>query len=202
MSLGWDHVQMSFRGQECEGVLEGEAGRLKMRTRAHFCQQNTQPRHTSLPRSSPLSTNAPPLKAPSQALSSPSPNCSCFPPHTLDTPLTGAPLLSGSQVLPTSINFLRQLNEHDGPMLLCGGLDGAVRIWRNYTLKDGHNMATALQAVTIHLPPAHGHATAYEWSPSRSLLFAAGGSHPEMVYCWDLHYEMCSNMVGTLAAVW
>ena len=124
------------------------------------------------------------------------------PPHTLNSPLAGAPLLSGSQVLPTSINFLRQLNEHDGPMLLCGGLDGAVRIWRNYTLKDGHNMATALQAVTIHLPPAHGHATAYEWSPSRSLLFAAGGSHPEMVYCWDLHYEMCSNMVGTLAAVW
>ena len=51
------------------------------------------------------------------------------------------------------------------------------------------------QAVTIHLPPAHGHSTAYEWSSSRALLFAAGGSHPEMVYCWDLHYEMCSNMV-------
>ncbi|GAX72618.1 hypothetical protein CEUSTIGMA_g74.t1 [Chlamydomonas eustigma] len=107
---------------------------------------------------------------------------------------TGSPL-SEQKALPTQVNFIRQLNEQDGPMLLCGSVDGAVRIWRNYTLKDSHHMATALQAVTIHLPPAHGHPTAYEWSQSRSLLFAAGGSHPEMVYCWDLHYEMCSNMI-------
>ncbi len=103
--------------------------------------------------------------------------------------------------LPTHVSFLRQLNEQDGPMLLCGSADGAVRVWRNYTLKDSHSMATALQAVTIHLPPAHGHATAYEWSASRSLLFAAGGSHPEMIYCWDLHYEMCSNMVRRCQAL-
>jgi hypothetical protein len=32
-------------------------------------------------------------------------------------------------------------------------------------------------------------------SGQRSHLFAAGGSHPEMIYCWDLQYEMCSNMV-------
>jgi hypothetical protein len=86
-------------------------------------------------------------------------------------------------------------------MLRAGCVDGSVRVWRNYTLKDAHSMATALQAVTIHLPPTHGHGTAFEWSAPRSLLFAAGGSHPEMVYCWDLHYEMCSNMVRKRACV-
>ena len=98
--------------------------------------------------------------------------------------------------LPSHVTFLRQLNELDGPMLLCGSSDGSVRIWRNHTLRDTQTMATALQAATIHLPPAHGHATAFEWSPQRSLLFAAGGSHPEMMYCWDLNYEMCSNMIS------
>jgi hypothetical protein len=85
-------------------------------------------------------------------------------------------------------------------MLLCGSADGAVRVWRNYTLREAQTMATALQAATIHLPPAPGHSTAFEWSAARSVLFAAGGSHPEMVYCWDLHYEMCSNMVGRRTA--
>ena len=56
----------------------------------------------------------------------------------------GAPLTE-ARILPTRVNFLRQLNEQDGPMLLCGSVDGAVRVWRNYTLKEGHNMATALQ---------------------------------------------------------
>ncbi|KAG1677758.1 hypothetical protein FOA52_001070 [Chlamydomonas sp. UWO 241] len=101
----------------------------------------------------------------------------------------------GAPVLQARVSFLRQLNEQDGPMLLAGCVDGSVRVWRNYTLKDAHSLATALQAVTIHLPPTHGHGTAFKWSAPRSLLFAAGGSHPEMVYCWDLHYEMCSNMI-------
>ena len=38
-------------------------------------------------------------------------------------------------------------------MLLCGSVDGAVRVWRNYTLKDSHSMATALQVcIDIGLP--------------------------------------------------
>ena len=30
-------------------------------------------------------------------------------------------------------------------MLLCGSVDGSVRVWRNYTLRDSQDMATALQ---------------------------------------------------------
>ena len=67
-------------------------------------------------------------------------------PHSLLLP--GAPLQDNHRALPTHVNFLRQLNEQDGPMLLCGSVDGAVRVWRNYTLKDSHSMATALQVRT------------------------------------------------------
>ena len=70
-------------------------------------------------------------------------------PHLLHP---GAPL-QDNRALPTHVNFLRQLNEQDGPMLLCGSVDGAVRVWRNYTLKDSHSMATALQVcIDIGLP--------------------------------------------------
>eukprot|EP00798_Chlamydomonas_sp_ICE-L_P020688 gene20688-27484_t len=84
----------------------------------------------------------------------------------------GAPL-QDHRVLPTHVTFLRQLNEASGPVLLCGSSDGAVRVWRSYTMPGSQRMATALQAVTIHLPPAHGHPTAFEWSSQRAHLFAA-----------------------------
>eukprot|EP00798_Chlamydomonas_sp_ICE-L_P024029 gene24029-9606_t len=114
---------------------------------------------------------------------------------TYSPPPPGSSVNDYQGVLPAHITFLRQLNETSGPILLCGSSDGAVRVWRSYTMPGSQRMATALQAVTIHLPPAHGHPTAFEWSPLRSHLFAAGGSHPEMIYCWDLQYEMCSNMI-------
>ena len=52
---------------------------------------------------------------------------------------------SRAQVLPTHTVFLRQLNETDGPMLLAGSSDGAVRVWRSYTLPTCQRMASALQ---------------------------------------------------------
>ncbi|KAL6745996.1 WD40-repeat-containing domain protein [Haematococcus lacustris] len=97
--------------------------------------------------------------------------------------------------LPSTINFLHHVNEADGPMLLAGSTDGAVRVWRSHTLPGSQRMATALQAVTIHLPPQQGRNTAFAWCRHKSHLFAAGGSHPDMIYCWDLMYEMCSNMI-------
>lgn len=57
-------------------------------------------------------------------------------------------------------------------------------------------MATAMQAVTINLPPGMGRTASYAWNGMRCHLFAAGGSHPDMVYCWDMMHEMCSSMVG------
>lgn len=42
-----------------------------------------------------------------------------------------------SDTLPTAVTFLQQINEADGPMLLAGSADGAVRVWRSYTMLGG-----------------------------------------------------------------
>ncbi|MEW5306106.1 MAG: hypothetical protein WDW36_008599 [Sanguina aurantia] len=106
----------------------------------------------------------------------------------------GAPI-GDTRVLPSSVNFLRQLNETEGPMLMAGSTDGAVRIWRGYALQGAHRMASAMQTVQILLPPAAGFPAVFEWCPSRSHLFATGGCHPDVVCCWDLAHEMCNNMI-------
>ena len=62
--------------------------------------------------------------------------------------------INDSRVLPAHVTFMRQLNESDGPVLLAGSSDGAVRVWRNYTLPGNQRMATALQvggqATSLH----------------------------------------------------
>lgn len=43
----------------------------------------------------------------------------------------------GSTNCTTQPTVLQQVNEADGPMLLAGSADGAVRVWRSYTLPGG-----------------------------------------------------------------
>ncbi len=41
--------------------------------------------------------------------------------------------------------FLTHINEADGPMLMAGSADGAVRVWRSYLNAGEQRLATALQ---------------------------------------------------------
>ena len=62
-------------------------------------------------------------------------------------------------------------------------------------------MATALQSTTINLPPQMGANATYAWSPAKSQLYAAGGCHADMIYCWDLQQEVCSSLVRDCVCV-
>ena len=50
-----------------------------------------------------------------------------------------------SQAPRVSVRFLHQLNELQDGLLMAGAADGAVRVWRNYTVKGNHSLATAFQ---------------------------------------------------------
>ena len=49
-----------------------------------------------------------------------------------------------------SVRFLHQLNELQDGLLMAGAADGAVRVWRNYTVKGDHSLATAFQVGSQH----------------------------------------------------
>ena len=49
-----------------------------------------------------------------------------------------------------SVTFLHQLNEVQEGLLMAATAEGAVRIWRNYTVKAEQRLATAWQ-VCPHL---------------------------------------------------
>ncbi len=38
---------------------------------------------------------------------------------------------------------------------------------------------------------------AFEWSDASGMLYAAGGSAPAVVHCWDLAQERCVMQVST-----
>lgn len=51
----------------------------------------------------------------------------------------------GEKSPPTSVTFLHQLNEVQEGLLMAATAEGAVRIWRNYTIKAEQRLATAWQ---------------------------------------------------------
>lgn len=99
---------------------------------------------------------------------------------------------------PTALVYLRQLNEAESNLLLTCAADGAVRVWRSYLHSGNQRMAAAWQAVPMRQP-----ASPVPWTASYALadatrqywLYAAGGSHPDVLQRWDLHSEMCAQQV-------
>ncbi|KAG2485410.1 hypothetical protein HYH03_015896 [Edaphochlamys debaryana] len=107
----------------------------------------------------------------------------------------GAPLSESRGQPPSRVGFLRHINEADGPLLLAGSADGAVRVWRSYLNSGEQRMATALQAVPIHLLPTPSFPAVYAWSACASHLYSAGGKQPDYVYVWDLLREHCHSVL-------
>ncbi|GLI58486.1 hypothetical protein VaNZ11_000217 [Volvox africanus] len=107
----------------------------------------------------------------------------------------GAPHGESRSSLPSRVVFLHHINEADGPLLMAGSADGAVRVWRSYLNQGEQRMATALQAVSIHLVPTLSFPTVYNWSPSACHLFASGGKQPDYIYVWDLLREHCHSVL-------
>lgn len=48
-----------------------------------------------------------------------------------------------------TVAALYQLNESHGSLLMACAADGAVRVWRDYTLRGGQRLATAWQSVLV-----------------------------------------------------
>lgn len=100
---------------------------------------------------------------------------------------------------PTSLVALRQLNEAESNLLLACASDGAVRVWRSYLHSGNQRLAAAWQAVPMRQPAAP-----VPWNACYALadaaaaywLYAAGGSHPDVLQRWDLASEMCAQQVG------
>jgi len=132
----------------------------------------------------------------------PTPNLSLPSPHL--TSLTPRPSPPGASlgdptITPASLVYMRQLNEAESNLLLTCASDGAVRVWRSYLHSGNQRLAAAWQAVPMRQPAAP-----VPWSASYALadatrqywLYAAGGSHPDVLQRWDLHSEMCAQQVG------
>ncbi|CAL8465312.1 g4847 [Coccomyxa elongata] len=103
---------------------------------------------------------------------------------------------------PTTVVNCWQLNEAQAGLLMVGGADGSVRVWRDYTFRGTQRLATAWQAVPLAaggagLAPEGPAPTAYEWSENLNdgTLLAVGGSTPSTVHLWNLQHELCVEQI-------
>jgi hypothetical protein len=68
------------------------------------------------------------------------------------------------------------------PLPRAGAADGCVRVWRAYLNHGLQRLATAWQAVPLRQPPALlRQGAAYALTEYPSLLYAAGGCHPDVL---------------------
>ena len=85
----------------------------------------------------------------------------------------------GSTHPPLSVAALYQLNELHNSLLLACAADGAVRAYRNHTMRGGQRLATAWQSVLVAGGSGGGGGgscpAVYEWSPEWGALFSNGG---------------------------
>lgn len=82
------------------------------------------------------------------------------------------------------------------PSLRAGGADGCVRVWRAYLNHGLQRLATAWQAVPIRQPPALlRQGAAYALTEYPSLLYAAGGCHPDVL-------QVCAGREGEGHGAW
>lgn len=100
--------------------------------------------------------------------------------------------------MPSSLVYLRQLNEAESNLLLTCASDGAVRLWRSYLHSGNQRLAAAWQAVPMRQPasPVSNSATyALSDATRQYWLYAAGGCHADVLQRWDLTSEMCAQQV-------
>ncbi|KAG0566271.1 hypothetical protein M758_7G048400 [Ceratodon purpureus] len=68
------------------------------------------------------------------------------------------------------VSKLCLLNELDDSLLLVGSSDGSVRVWKDYTQKDKHRLATSWQAVQGHKPGVRGISAVVDWQQMTGYL--------------------------------
>nr|XP_006824701.1 PREDICTED: regulatory-associated protein of mTOR [Saccoglossus kowalevskii] len=73
-------------------------------------------------------------------------------------------------VKPTRITSIDFMNGHDIGLLLTGSDDGAVRIWRNYSIDRKLELVTSLQALTDMLPSTRGSGLVIDWEQESGML--------------------------------
>ena len=77
--------------------------------------------------------------------------------------------------MPPHVTALYQLNELHNSLLLACTADGAVRAFRNHTMRGGQRLATAWQSVLVAGAGAPGRPAVYEYSTEWGALFSSGG---------------------------
>lgn len=97
--------------------------------------------------------------------------------------------------LEKGVSKLCLLNELDDSLLLVASNDGSIRVWKDYTQKGKHRLATSWQAVQGHGPAGLGITAVVDWQQMTGCLYATGQTSSIMV--WDLDREQLASSIST-----
>jgi len=121
---------------------------------------------------------------------------------------TGRPRDSHSHA--PGVSEMALVNLCESHLLLVGGADGCVSIWRNYTHRSSGRLAStwrALPQTSKVLSTRYGAGgqppcvAVYEWQQGSGRLYAAGDEMPvPLVHVWDAGTEQCINEINTQAS--
>nr|PNR35773.1 hypothetical protein PHYPA_021623 [Physcomitrium patens] len=93
------------------------------------------------------------------------------------------------------VSRLCLLNELDDSLLLVASSDGIVRVWKDYTQKGKHRLASSWQAVQGHRPGARGISAVVDWQQMTGFLYAT--SQISSILVWDLDREQLASSIPT-----